>query len=145
MSMNDTLTADMKTAMKAKDKLALTTIRALKSAIKNAAIEQGGADTVLDDTAIIGIIRKQVKQRLDSIEQFTAAGRSELAENEQAEILVLEKYLPTAMTEDEINAAVAEVVTETGAASSADKGRSWASCRKRLKDAQMARSSHRLS
>jgi len=123
MSMNDTLTADMKTAMKAKDKLALTTIRALKSAIKNSAIEQGGADTVLDDTAIIGIIRKQVKQRLDSIEQFTAAGRSELAENEQAEILVLEKYLPTAMTEDEINAAVAEVVSETGAASRADMGK----------------------
>ena len=102
MSMNNTLTVDMKTAMKAKDKLALTTIRALKSAIKNAAIELGGADTILDDTAIIGIIRKQVKQRLDSIEQFTAAGRTELAENEQAEILVLEKYLPTAMTEDEI-------------------------------------------
>ena len=91
--MNDTLMADMKTAMKAKDKLALTTIRALKSAIKNAAIEQGGADTELDDAAIIGIIRKQVKQRLDSIEQFNNANRPELAENEQAEILVLEKLI----------------------------------------------------
>lgn len=123
MSMNDTLTADMKTAMKAKDKLALTTIRALKSAIKNAAIEQGGADTVLDDIAIISIIRKQVKQRHDSIEQFNKANRPELSENEQNEINVLEKYLPTAMTADEINAAVAEVVAETGAASRADMGK----------------------
>lgn len=121
--MNDTLTADMKTAMKAKDKLALATIRALKSAIKNAAIEQGGADAELDDTAIISIIRKQVKQRLDSIEQFNSAGRSELAENEQAEISVLEKYLPAAMTEEEINSAVAEIVAETGATSRADMGK----------------------
>jgi len=123
MSMNDTLTADMKTAMKAKDKLALTTIRALKSAIKNAAIEQGSADTVLDDVAIISIIRKQVKQRLDSIEQFNNANRPELAENERNEINILEKYLPSAMTADEINTAVAEVVAETGAASRADMGK----------------------
>ena len=121
--MNDTLTADMKTAMKAKDKQSLTTIRALKSAIKNAAIENGGADTVLDDTAIIAIIRKQVKQRLDSKEQFTKANRPELADIEQAEIIVLEKYLPTAMTEVEVNAAVAEVITEIGAATRADMGK----------------------
>lgn len=121
--MNDTLMADMKTAMKAKDKLALTTIRALRSAIKNSAIEQGGADAVLDDTAIISIIRKQVKQRLDSIEQFNTAGRPELAENEQAEITVLGKYLPQAMTEEQINTAVAEVIAETGAASRADMGK----------------------
>ena len=121
--MNDTLTADMKTAMKAKDKLALTTIRALRSAIKNSAIEQGGADAVLDDTAIISIIRKQVKQRIDSIEQFTTAGRPKLAENEQAEITVLEKYLPQAMTAEQIDAAVAEVIAETGATSRADMGK----------------------
>lgn len=121
--MNDTLTADMKIAMKAKDKQSLTTIRALKSAIKNAAIENGGADTVLDDTAIIAIIRKQVKQRLDSKEQFTKANRPELADIEQAEIIVLEKYLPTAMTEVEVNAAVAEVITEIGAATRADMGK----------------------
>ena len=115
--------ADMKTAMKAKDKLALTTIRALRSAIKNSAIEQGGADAVLDDTAIISIIRKQVKQRIDSIEQFTTAGRPKLAENEQAEITVLEKYLPQAMTAEQIDAAVAEVIAETGATSRADMGK----------------------
>jgi hypothetical protein len=78
---------------------------------------------VLDDVAIISIIRKQVKQRLDSIEQFNNANRPELAENERNEINILEKYLPSAMTADEINTAVAEVVAETGAASRADMGK----------------------
>lgn len=109
--------------MKAKDKVALTTIRALKSAIKNAAIIKGGADAVLDDTEVMAIIRKQLKQRQDSIEQFKSAGREELAENEIAEMVILEKYLPAAMSEEEINAAVAEVVAETGASSRADMGK----------------------
>lgn len=121
--MNDTLTADMKAAMKSKDKVSLTTIRALKTAIKNAAIEQGNADVELDDKAVIAIIRKQVKQRLDSTEQYNTAGRPELAETEQAEITVLEKYLPKALSEEEINAAVAEVIAETGASSRADMGK----------------------
>ena len=123
MSMNERLTNDMKTAMKARDKLALNTIRALKSSIKNTAIEQGGADVVLDDPTIIKIVRKQVKQRLDSIAQFNSAGRSELAENEQAEILILEKYLPQAMSEQEIVALVSQVIAEVGATSRADMGK----------------------
>ncbi|MGJ8672527.1 GatB/YqeY domain-containing protein [Rubritalea sp.] len=120
--MNDQLTADMKDAMKSKDKVALSTIRALKAAIKNAAIEQGSADTVLDDTAVMSIIRKQIKQRQDSMEQFNNANRPELAENESAEIAVLEKYLPAAMSEDDIAAAVAEAISETGATSRAQMG-----------------------
>ncbi len=120
--MNDTLTADMKAAMKSKDKVSLTTIRALKTAIKNAAIEQGDTDAELDDKAVIAIIRKQIKQRLDSIEQYNTAGRPELAEIEQAEMTVLEKYLPKALSEEEINAAVADVIAETGASSRADMG-----------------------
>jgi uncharacterized protein YqeY len=122
MSMNDQLTADMKDAMKSKDKVALTTIRALKTAIKNAAIEQGGADAELDDTSVMSIIRKQIKQRQDSVEQFNTAGRPELAENEIAEIAVLEKYLPAAMSEDEIATAVAEAIAEAGATSRAQMG-----------------------
>lgn len=120
--MNDTLTADMKAAMKSKDKVSLTTIRALKTAIKNAAIEQGDTDAELDDKAVIAIIRKQIKQRLDSIEQYNTAGRPELAEIEQAEMTVLEKYLPKALSEEEINAAIADVIAETGASSRADMG-----------------------
>ncbi len=123
MSMNDTLTADMKTAMKAKDKVALGTIRALKTAIKNAAIQDGNADTVLDDAAIMSITRKQIKQRVDSVEQYLSAGREELAEVERLEIAVLEKYLPTALSADEIAAIVSAVVAETGASSRADMGK----------------------
>ena len=119
----DRLTEDLKGAMRAKDALALNTLRALKSAIKNAAIEKGGADAELADPEIVGIIRKQIKQREDSIEQFEQAGRSELAEKEQAEAEVLQRYLPAALSDEEIAALVEKAVTETGASSRADMGR----------------------
>ena len=123
MSLNEKLTEDMKTAMKAKDKVSLNTIRTLKSAIKNAAIEQGNADTVLDDAEITSVIRKQIKQRQDSITQYSENGRPELAETEQNEIDVLERYLPTPLTPDEVDAFVAEAIAETGASSRADMGK----------------------
>ncbi len=118
-----TLMDDIKTAMKAKDSVALTTLRALKSAIKNVAIEKGGADAELDEAESIAVIRKQIKQRQDSITQFEDAARPELADNEKAEIVVLEKYLPTPLTEAEITALVAESVSESGASSKADMGK----------------------
>ncbi len=114
---------DLKTAMKAKDQTALSTLRALKSSIKNAAIEKGGADATLDDTESLAVVRKLIKQRQDSITQFESAGRAELAETEKAEILVLEKYLPTPLTEEEITALVAEAIAETQASSKADMGK----------------------
>ncbi|MEZ7957633.1 MAG: GatB/YqeY domain-containing protein [Rubritalea sp.] len=123
MSLNEKLTADMKTAMKAKEKVTLNTIRHLKAAVKNEAIEQGGADTVLDDAQIIIVIRKQIKQRQDSITQYSENGRPELAEIEQSEIDVLEEYLPTPLSADEIAAFVAEAIAETGANSRADMGK----------------------
>ncbi len=123
MSLNDQLTTDMKTAMKAKDKVALGTIRNLKSAIKNSAIEQGGADTLLDDTAVIAVIRKQIKQRQDSITQYNDNGRPELAEIEQNEVNVLENYLPTQLSAEEVEALVAETISESSASSKADMGK----------------------
>ena len=123
MSLNEKLTSDMKTAMKAKDKVTLNTIRTLKSAIKNSAIEKGGADTVLNDAEITAVIRKQIKQRQDSITQYLENGRPELAETEQNEIDVLERYLPTPLTADEVAAFVAEAIAETGATSRADMGK----------------------
>ena len=123
MSLNETLLNDMKTAMKSKDKVALNTIRALRTAIKNAAIQKGGADTVLDDAEITAVIRKQVKQRQDSLAQYTEHGRPELAEVEQAEISVLEKYLPTPLSAEEIDALVADAITATGASTRADMGK----------------------
>ena len=97
------LTEDLKTAMRAKDSMALNTLRAVKSAIKNAAIEKGGADTTLEEGEIVGIIRKQIKQRRESMDQFNKAGRSELAQNEESEITLLEQYLPSPLSPEEIN------------------------------------------
>ena len=122
-TLSDQVTEDIKNAMRAKDTIALGTLRALKSAIKNSAIEKGGADAVLDDAEVTAVIRKQVKQRQDSITQFEGAGRSELADKEKAEITVLEKYLPTPLSDDEVAAFVAEAIAETGASSRADMGK----------------------
>lgn len=123
MSIADQLTEDLKAAMKAKDTVALNTLRQLKSAIKNAAIEKGGADATLDDGETVNVIRKQLKQRQDSITQFEEAGRSELADQEKAEVVVLEKYLPAALSGDEVAEMVAAAVAETGATSRADMGK----------------------
>ncbi|MCW1883460.1 GatB/YqeY domain-containing protein [Luteolibacter flavescens] len=114
---------DIKTAMKAKDAVSLNTLRALKTAMSNASIEKGHLTATLDDTEISALIRKQIKQRQDSIEQFTKAGREELAASEKAEIAVLEKYLPAAMTTEEIVALVEAAVAESGATSKADMGK----------------------
>jgi hypothetical protein len=114
---------DLKIAMKAKDSVALTTLRALKTALTNAAIESGNKDNVIEQADALAIVRKQIKQRNDSIEQFENAGRSELAEKEKAEIVVLEKYLPAAMSSEEVSAIVATAVAETGASSRADMGK----------------------
>lgn len=114
---------DMKQAMKARDALRLGVIRALKTAITNAAIEKGGPDTPLDDTEILSIVRKQVKQRQDSVAQFSEAGRSELAAKEQSEIEILEAYLPAPLSPEEIDNLIAEVIRETGASSRADMGK----------------------
>ncbi len=126
MTMSDfstTLMDDIKTAMKAKDSASLTVLRALKSAIKNAAIEKGGADAELDEAESLAVIRKQIKQRHDSITQFEDAGRAELADIEKAEVVILEKYLPTPLAEDEVSKIVAEAISETGASSKADMGK----------------------
>lgn len=114
---------DIKTAMRAKDSTALNALRALKSALTNAAIEKGGLGTALEKPEALSVIRKQIKQRQDSIEQFEKAGRAELAENEKKEITILTKYLPTPLTEDEMTAIVDQAVSETGATSRADMGK----------------------
>ncbi len=116
---------DIKTAMKAKDAVTLNALRALKAAMTNllTSSERAHLTTPLDDAEVTALIRKQIKQRQDSYEQFSKAGRDELAASEKAEIAVLEKYLPAAMTAEEIAALVDAVVAETGAASKADMGK----------------------
>lgn len=114
---------DLKTAMKAKDTVALNALRALKTALTNAAIEKGGLGTALDEPEVLAVIRKQLKQRQDSIAQFEQHGRPELAEIEKAEIAVLSKYLPTALTEQQILEIVEQAATDTGATGKADMGK----------------------
>jgi len=113
---------DLKEAMKARQADRLNVIRMLKSALKLAAIEQGGADARLDDTAALAIVRKEVKKRQDSVEQFTKGGRPELADKEKAEIAVLEEYLPKALSEAELAELVRASITEAGATSKAQMG-----------------------
>ena len=117
------LTEDLKDAMRARNPIALSTLRAVKSAIKNAAIEKGGADGELDESEIVNLIRKQIKQRRESVEQFTKAGRTELADQEETEITILEHYLPAPLSPEEVNELVSTAIEESGASSRADMGR----------------------
>ncbi len=114
---------DIKTAMRAKDSLALNALRALKTALTNAAIEKGGLGTELEESEVLAIVRKQIKQRQDSIVQFEKAGRTELATTEKSEIAILSIYLPAALTDSELAAIVAQALVETGATSKADMGK----------------------
>jgi uncharacterized protein YqeY len=122
-NIQEQLTADMKEAMKNKDQLALGAIRALKTAFMNVCVEKGlGPQGVLPDTEGVAVVRKQIKQRQDSVESFQAGGRPELADKEIAEIKFLEKYLPAAMGEAELTALVDAVVAELGATSKKEMG-----------------------
>ena len=117
------LTEDIKTAMKAKDTVALNTVRSLKSAMKYAAIEKLGADGELEDADAIVVIRREIKKRQDSVTQFESGGRPELAEQEKVEIAVLEKYLPAAMSASEVEKLVTDAIAETGATTKKDMGK----------------------
>jgi uncharacterized protein YqeY len=118
-----TLSESIKDAMRAKDTTLLGVLRALKTAVMNAAIEKGGPNTPLDPAEFLTVVRRQIKQRQDSLEQFTNAGRTELAAKEAEEIAILQKYLPAALTEAELAALVDQAVATTGATGKADMGK----------------------
>ena len=117
MSLEQSLTADIVTAMKAKDANRLTALRMLKTALTNKSIEKGRA---LEGAEELQVVSMLVKQRRDAIEQFTKGGRQDLADKEQAEILILNGYLPASASDDEIAAAVTAASTSS---SEADAGR----------------------
>ncbi len=121
MSLKERLVADMTAAMKAKDANRLSTLRMAKAALMNEENKRG-VGTVLTDEDVMKILTTLVKQRKDSIEQFTANGRPELAEKEKEELVVLEEYLPQAATAEEIAAAVDQAIAETGASSMKEMG-----------------------
>jgi hypothetical protein len=122
MTLQERVDSDLKDAMRAKDATRLGVLRMLKSALKYSAIEKGGAEAQLDDTEAAQVIRKQVKQRQDSIEQFEKGGRPELAAKEKEELELLNAYLPQGLNADELEKIVRETISEVGATSRAQMG-----------------------
>lgn len=120
MSLKTQLTEDMKTAMRAKDQVSLSTIRLINAAIKQFEVDER---TEADDAKVISILTKMVKQRKDSAKIYTEAGRQDLADKENAEIKILNRYLPQMMSTEEIKTVVEAAIAETGASGMADMGK----------------------
>ena len=122
MTLQQRVDSDLKEAMRAKDGTKLGVLRMLKSALKYAAIAKSGAESELSDAEAIQVIRKQAKQRQDSIESFEKGGRTELADKEKEELALLNTYLPQAMSSEELEKVVRETIAELGATSKAQMG-----------------------
>ncbi|MBI5655507.1 MAG: GatB/YqeY domain-containing protein [Geobacter sp.] len=120
MGLRETLTDEMKVAMKARDEVRLSCIRLVRSAVKNREIDQ---KTVLDDAGICEVVSSLAKQRRESIRMFGEAGRQDLVEKEERELAVLLEFLPRQLSREEIAELVAGAITETGAQGSKDMGR----------------------
>jgi len=120
MSLKDQITEDMKTAMRAKDSFRLGTIRLLLAAVKQKEVDER---IVLDDTTLVGIVDKLIKQRKDSVAAYVQAQRQDLADKESDEIKVLEAYLPQRLSAEEVTAAVALIVSTLGAKGPGDMGK----------------------
>lgn len=120
MTLKQRLTDDMKAAMKSGDKASLGVIRLINAAIKQREVDER---IELDDAAVLAVLEKMVKQRKDSVTQYEAAAREDLAAVERAEIVVIERYLPEKLGEAEILAAIDAAIAQTGASGAADMGR----------------------
>lgn len=129
MALKDRITDDMKAAMRAKEAERLSTIRMLLAAIKQKEVDER---ITVDDVQTVAIVDKLIKQRKDSVAAFRQAGRDELADKEQAEIAVLEGYLPQRLSGDEVAAEVARIVAEIGAAGPGDMGKVMAAVKAQL-------------
>ena len=122
MTLLERVDSDLKEAMRARDATRLGVLRMLKSALKYAAIAKSGAEAELSEAEAALVIRKQARQRRDSIESFEKGGRVELAKKEKEELSILNGYLPQAMSGDELAKIVRETIAETGATSKAQMG-----------------------
>ena len=131
MEMEKRIQADMVSAMKAKETVRLASLRAIKAAIMLAKTAEGATGEV-DDTAIVKIIQKLVKQRKESAQQYNDAGRPELAENELAEAAVMEVYLPKQLSEEEVEEQLKVIIAEVGASKPSDMGKVMGTATKRL-------------
>lgn len=131
MALETQIQKDIMEAMKAKDSVRLNAVRSIKSAILLAKTSEGGSKE-LQDSDIIKLIQKLAKQRKEAAEQFVAAGRQELADNEMAEAAVLDTYLPKMLSESEVEARLREIIAELGASSPSDMGKVMGLATKKL-------------
>ncbi len=129
MKLRDKINTDLTAAMKTKEPLRLSVLRMMKTAVKNKEIDLRAE---LEDSQVIPVLATLIKQRRDSIEQFTSGGRIDLADKEAAEIKIIEEYLPAAVSSDEIETTVEEVIQETGASSPKDIGAVMKQCMARF-------------
>jgi uncharacterized protein YqeY len=120
MALKERITEDMKSAMRAGEKERLATVRLALAAIKQREVDER---VTLDDTQVLAVVEKMIKQRREAISQFETGGRADLVAKEQAEIAVLQGYLPAQMTEADLDALIAEAIAATGAASIKDMGK----------------------
>ncbi len=120
MSLKQQLTEDMKTAMRGGDKHRLGVVRLILAAVKQREVDER---IELDDTQVLAVLEKMLKQRKDSVTQYAAAGREDLAEVERAEMVVIEAYLPAKLSEAEVDALISEAIAETGASTARDMGK----------------------
>ena len=120
MTLQERIQSELAAAMRSKNPLRLSVLRLMKAAVKNKEIEKMKP---LEAGEVIAVLNTQVKQRKDSVEQFRNGGREELAQKEEAEIKIIEEYLPAPASEDEIQRAIEEAILETGAASMKDMGK----------------------
>jgi len=129
MSLKDRITEDMKAAMRAKDSERLSGIRMLLAAVKQREVDERIA---LADADVVAVIEKLIKQRRDSISQFQAANRHDLADKEQAELAIYQAYMPQALSDAEVDAAIAAAIASSGAAGMKDMGKVMAELRPKL-------------
>jgi len=120
VTLKERITEDMKAAMRASDKERLSTIRMVQAAIKQREVDER---ITLDDSQVIAVLEKMVKQRKESVVQFEQGGRADLADKEKAEIALLQTYLPAQLSEAEVDALIKEAIAATGAASVKDMGK----------------------
>ncbi|MEA5469580.1 GatB/YqeY domain-containing protein [Spirulina sp. 06S082] len=134
MSLKDRLTENIKTAMKAKDKIRLETIRSIKKAVmeKEISLRPEGQDT-LTEAQELDILAQQAKQRRDSIEQYSNAGRDDLADREAQELVIIEEYLPQQLSEEELSQLIDEIITKVGAKLPKNMGKVMGMAMKQLK------------
>lgn len=129
MTLKDRITEDMKTAMRAKDTPRLETIRMLRAAIQRKEVDE---QVTLDDDAVLAVIEKQIKQGRDSIEQFRAGNREDLAEKEQVSVDILSEYLPEPLSDEELDALIRDAIAATGASTMKDMGKVMAELKPRI-------------